>query len=324
MEKRFDVVGLGELLIDFTDAGESAGGQRLFERNPGGAPANLLTAVSHMGGRTAFIGKVGDDMHGHFLRETLEAELIDISGLILDSEVFTTLAFVGIGKDGEREFSFARKPGADIMLRQEEVDPELLQSAKVFHAGSLSLTGEPVKSATYQAVDIAKKAGAVISYDPNYRASLWDSREQAVKEMLGMVPHADMMKVSDEESELLTGLSDYRAAAEKLLEMGPSVVAVTLGGAGVYVASRSAAVHVPGFHADAVDTTGAGDSFWGGFLSQFVRLGKAPEELFVEDLIRFARFGNATAALCVQKRGGIPAIPWEKDVLELLGEDKEM
>lgn len=324
MEQRFDVVGLGELLIDFTDAGESAGGQCLFERNPGGAPANLLTAVSHMGGRTAFIGKVGDDMHGRFLRETLEVERIDTSGLILDSEVFTTLAFVGIGKDGEREFSFARKPGADTMLRQEELQTELLLSAKVFHIGSLSLTDEPIKTTTYQAVDIAKRGGAIISYDPNYRASLWKNREQAVKEMLGMVPYADMMKVSDEESLLLTGKADYREAAGQLLEMGPSVVAVTLGGEGAYVASRSSAVHVPGFHIDAVDTTGAGDSFWGGFLSQFVRSGKAPEELFVEDLIRFARFGNATAALCVQKRGGIPAIPWERDVLGLLGEDKEM
>lgn len=324
MEKRFDVVGLGELLIDFTDAGESAGGQRLFERNPGGAPANLLTAVSHMGGRTAFIGKVGDDMHGMFLKETLEAGQIDTSNLILDQDVFTTLAFVGIGKDGEREFSFARKPGADTMLRQEELDPELLQSAKVFHLGSLSLTDEPARSASYRAVGIAKEAGAVISYDPNYRASLWSSREKAIAEMLGMVPYADLMKVSDEESLLLTGKTDYREAAEDLLSQGPSVVAVTLGGDGAYVASRSSAVHVPGFHTDAVDTTGAGDSFWGGFLSQFVRSGKAPEELFVEDLIRFARFGNATAALCVQKRGGIPAIPWEKDVLELLGEDKEM
>lgn len=323
MEQRFDVVGLGELLIDFTDAGKSAGGQRLFERNPGGAPANLLTAVSHMGGRTAFIGKVGDDMHGRFLRETLEAERIDTSGLILDSEVFTTLAFVGIGKDGEREFSFARKPGADTMLRQEELQTELLLSAKVFHIGSLSLTDEPVKTTTYQAVDIAKRGGAIISYDPNYRASLWKNREQAVKEMLGMVPYADLMKVSDEESLLLTGKTDYREAAGYLLEKGPSVVAVTLGGEGVYVAKASdngaEGIYVPGFRVDAADTTGAGDSFWGGFLSQYVKNLKRPQERSLEELISFARFGNATAALCVQKRGGIPAIPWERDVLGLLG-----
>ncbi|MEW4414748.1 carbohydrate kinase [Clostridium sp. AN503] len=319
MEKRFDVIGLGELLIDFTDAGKSAGGQRLFEQNPGGAPANLLTAVSHMGGRTAFIGKVGADMHGQFLKETLEGEGIDTSGLILDREVFTTLAFVGIGKNGEREFAFARKPGADTMLKPEELKPELLKSASVFHIGSLSLTDEPSRSATYEAVRIAKSGGAVISYDPNYRESLWRGRDAAVSEMFKMVTHADMMKVSDEESFLLTGLGDYRKAAQKLLTKGPALVAVTLGGDGVYVASRTGCVQVPGFQVDAVDTTGAGDSFWGGFLSRYITCKKRPEELDKDDLTRFARFGNAVAALCVQKRGGIPAIPTEREVERMLG-----
>jgi fructokinase len=319
MERRFDVVGLGELLIDFTDAGRSANGQRLFEQNPGGAPPNLLTAVSHAGGKAAFIGKVGNDMHGLFLKETLEKEGIDTSGLIVARDVFTTLAFVALEPDGEREFSFARKPGADTMLRFDEVNQEILKSTKVFHTGSLSLTDDPCRTATYESVKLAKAAGAVISYDPNYRASLWNSEAEAVKGMLSLVTTADLMKVSDEESVLLTGEKDYHKAAEKLLSMGPTVVAVTLGADGVYAASKNGfSVTVPGFKVKAVDATGAGDSFWGGFLSQFVRAGKKPSELTEQDLTEFTKFGNATASLCVQKRGGIPSIPYEADIKKVL------
>lgn len=172
MEKEVDIVALGELLIDFTEAGYGASGMKLFEQNPGGAPANLLTVVSHMGFKTSFIGKVGNDMHGLFLKRTLEQEGIGTDSLIVDDSVFTTLAFVEIDKNGERNFSFARKPGADTQLKAEELNQELLKNCKIFHFGSLSLTDDPAKKATQEAVRIAGDAGAVISYDPNYRASL--------------------------------------------------------------------------------------------------------------------------------------------------------
>ena len=190
----FDVTALGEVLIDFTPCGVSGGGMDLYERNPGGAPANVLAAVNRLGGKTAFIGKVGDDMHGAFLRETLEKAEIDTTGLITDEKYFTTLAFVSL-KNGERDFSFARKPGADTQITKEEVNLELLKETRIFHCGSLSLTDEPAREATYYAVEQAKKAGAVISYDHNYRAPLWPDVETAKKEMRNMVSRADIMKI---------------------------------------------------------------------------------------------------------------------------------
>lgn len=171
MAREVDIAALGELLIDFTEAGYSKDGMKLFEQNPGGAPANLLTVASHMGYKTAFIGKVGTDMHGAFLKKTLQKEGIDTTALIEDEHYFTTLAFVEIDENGERNFSFARKPGADTQLRKEELDKELLRNCKIFHFGSLSLTDEPARSATLEAVKTAKETGALISYDPNYRAS---------------------------------------------------------------------------------------------------------------------------------------------------------
>lgn len=317
MEKEVDIVALGELLIDFTEVGISKDGQKLFEQNPGGAPANLLTVASHMGYKTAFVGKVGKDMHGIFLKQILEREGICIDYIIEDEECFTTLAFVEINQSGEREFSFARKPGADTRLCKEELNRGLLESCKVFHYGSLSLTDEPAKSATLEAIQMAKSAGALISYDPNYRASLWKDVDTAVDVMKSVIPFADMMKVSDEESILLTGAVNYEKALETLLNMGPKLVAITLGSEGVMLGIDGKKEIVPGYIVKAVDTTGAGDSFWGGFLSAWLKLGDKLENLVWEDLKECARLGNATAALCVQKRGGIPSIPIKKAVDEL-------
>lgn len=309
MGKRVDVVALGELLIDFTQAGESINGQKLFEQNPGGAPANFLTVLSHMGYNTEFIGKVGDDMHGRFLKNTLHKEGIGTDNLIEDKNYFTTLAFVEIADNGEREFSFARKPGADTQLRADELDKELLEGCRLFHFGSLSLTDEPAGEATLQAVKIAKQAGAVISYDPNYRASLWESEKIAAEKMKSVIKYADVMKVSDEEIVILTGIADYEKAVDKLLEMGPKLVAVTLGSEGVLVAANGQKERVQGFKVKAVDTTGAGDSFWGGFISEYLKKDKEIESLSWDEIKECAVNGNKTAALCVQKRGGIPAIP---------------
>lgn len=183
MEKEYDIVAMGELLIDFTPAGVSETGMCLYERNPGGAPVNMLTAAAKAGLRTAFIGKVGNDMHGKFLIEAVENQNINSDGIILDDNVFTTLAFVNLTKDGERSFAFARKPGADTMIGYKEVDTQILQNTKVFHVGSLSLTDEPARSTTFQAVKCAKNAGAVISYDPNYRAPLWNNEKTAIERM---------------------------------------------------------------------------------------------------------------------------------------------
>ena len=266
MEKKYDVVALGEFLIDFTPAGSSDSGMKLFEQNPGGAPVNMLTAVSKAGLKTAFIGKVGDDMHGNFLIETAKQAGIDTRGIVVDDTVFTTLAFVTLDENGEREFSFARKPGADTMLCYKEVDADLLRDTKVFHIGSLSLTDEPARTTTFQAVREARKYGAVISYDPNYRASLWKNEETAKEQMRSLIPYVDIMKISDEETELLTGKEKPEEAAEILFQKGVKIIAVTLGSEGAYLYCKEGGIQIPGFASRAVDTNGAGDSFWGGFL----------------------------------------------------------
>ena len=314
----FSVSALGELLIDFTDAGTSAGGQRLFERNPGGAPANVLVALERLGHKTAFLGKVGQDMHGEFLRATLEEQGIDTTGLVTDPDAFTTLAFVALAPNGEREFSFARKPGADTRITADELARDVIAISRVFHVGSLSLTDEPARSATLAALACAREAGCVLSYDPNYRANLWPSVEAAMDQMRSVVPQMDLMKLSDEECELLTGEKDPEAAAASLLERGPKVVAVTLGAGGAYVRCAEGGAEVAGFPADAVDATGAGDSFWGGFLAAFCESGKTPAEVTLADAVSFARLGNAVASLCVRKRGAIPAMPTREEAEALL------
>ncbi len=310
----FDVVALGEVLIDFTQSGTSEAGMRLFEQNPGGAPANMLTAISRLGLKTGFIGKVGTDMHGQFLKHVLKEQNIDTSGLIMDPDTFTTLAFVELSESGERTFSFARKPGADTKLCAEELNREMLSQTKVFHFGSLSLTDEPCRTATYEAVQEAKKAGAVISYDPNYRALLWGSVEEAMKQMREPVPYVDVMKISDEETALLTGAEDPYEASARLIEQGVKIVVVTLGADGALVRTKEGAAVVTGYSAKVVDTTGAGDSFWGGFISQLVASGKQPEKLTLEELKSCVRFANAVASLCVTRRGAIPAMPTKEEV----------
>lgn len=309
-----DVTALGEILIDFTPCGKSEAGQRVFEQNPGGAPANVLACLNKCGKKTAFIGKVGQDMHGQFLKDVLDESGIITEGLVIDEDVFTTLAFVALSDTGERSFSFARKPGADTCLTQEELKTELIQDSKVFHIGSLSLTAEPVRSTTFKALAVAKEAGCIISYDPNYRGALWSSREAAMEGMRSVLDYVDVMKLSDEETALLTDVADEKEAARKLVEKGISIVVVTLGADGALVCTKDGDVHVPGFKANMVDTTGAGDSFWGGFLNCLLESGKKPFEISLEEVASFVRFGNAAASLCVEKRGAIPAMPTVEEV----------
>lgn len=310
----FDVTALGELLIDFTPCGTSEAGMNLFEQNPGGAPANVLAALCNLGFQTAFIGKVGDDMHGALLKDTLDKAGIDTTGLIVDDSVFTTLAFVSL-QNGERNFSFARKPGADTQLRPEEVKEEIVKNTKIFHCGSLSLTDEPARSATFHAVKMAKEAGALISYDPNYRAPLWNSVEEAKEQMRSMIPYADIMKISDEETALLTDYSDPKKAAQALLDQGVACVVVTLGKDGALLKTAQVEIVEKGKERKVVDTTGAGDSFWGGILSRFAKDGISPAEITEEKAREYVRFANAVAGLCVEKRGAIPAMPTLEQVL---------
>ena len=313
----FDVTALGEVLIDFTPCGVSEAGMALFEQNPGGAPANVLAAVSNLGQKPAFIGKVGDDMHGALLKDTLDRIGVDTSGMVVDPNYFTTLAFVSL-KNGERSFSFARKPGADTQLTSEEINLDVVRNTKIFHCGSLSLTDEPARSATFFAVKEAKEAGAVISYDPNYRALLWKSEEEAVKHMRSMIPYADIMKISDEETVLLSGKSDPKEAAEVLLNPGVDCVIVTLGKDGALLKTKQVEVQVKGKDRKPVDTTGAGDSFWGGILSRLALNNVKPADLTEAQAEEYLKFANAVAGLCVEKRGAIPAMPTLEQVMNEL------
>ena len=317
-----DIIALGELLIDFTQDGLSARGMNEYERNPGGAPANMLVAAAHMGCETALIAKVGDDMHGRYLKSVLEEHCVDVSNVILDPKVYTTLAFVNIAPDGERSFSFARKPGADTCLHSDEVDMERIKRGKVFHFGTLSLTDEPVKGATIAAVQAAAQSGVIVSFDPNYRANLWKDRAAAKAAVQEILPYVDIIKCSDEETGLLTGEEDPLFASEKLVAAGKKVAVVTMGKRGALVRNREGYRIVPAFTGTVVDTTGAGDAFMGGFLSALVRSGRKPEEISLEEWMSFARVGNAVAMLCVQGRGGISSMPHREAVEALLKQNQ--
>jgi len=314
--KEYDITSLGEALIDFTETGISPSGMRLFEQNPGGAPANLICAASRLGAKTAFIGKVGGDMHGRFLQETLKEAGVDIRGMVTAEDIFTTMAFVTLD-GGEREFSFARKPGADAQLTEHELNFEILDNTAVLHIGSLSLTDEPARTATYTAVKRAKEAGAIISYDPNYRAPVWSSRKESVLRMREPLHLVDIMKLSDEETELLSGYSDPERAAMELSNRGISIVAVTLGKSGALVCCNGECRMISGYDISVVDTTGAGDAFWGGFLYQLLKSGNPLKLVNLDAATSFARFANATAAICVRRRGGIPSMPTLQEVMSL-------
>lgn len=319
----YDITTFGEILIDFTSQGKNADGQMMYARNPGGAPANVAVAASRLGAHTAFIGKAGKDMHGEFLLDVLRKENVDTKGMVLDQKYFTTLAFVDVSENGERTFSFARKPGADTQIQKEEIEIDILDQTNIFHLGSLSLTDQPARDTTFYAVKRAKNKGSIISYDPNYRASLWESEEIAKKHMRSLIPYVDVMKLSDEETELLTGEKNVEKAAEKLYEQGVKIVAITLGSEGAYIYNKEGGCKVPGFTvAHVADTNGAGDSFWGGFLYQISQSDQQIDELTQKQLVEYARFGNAVASLCVEKRGAIPAMPKLAQVEERLEDQR--
>ena len=318
---KYDVVALGELLIDFAPVSRSETGYPVLAAQPGGAPGNFLAALNKFGLRTAMIGKVGDDMFGRLLLGTLQAAGIDTSGVLADPSVFTTMAFVSLDESGNRDFSFARKPGADTCLRPEEVNETLLRSTKVFHFGTLSLTDEPAAAATRKGIETAKASGALISLDPNLRKPLWNSEEDAKSAIEWSLRQADIVKISDEEIDFLWGLSPEEGAQKLIREYGVSLVYATLGPKGCHAVTASQAVTVSspsGIHV--VDTTGAGDIFGGSAMSQFLRTGKAPKDLTEEELRRIVCFACTAASLSTQKHGGIASVPEETDVQTKMAE----
>lgn len=312
-----DITVLGEILIDFTPAGISQQGNVCFERNPGGAPANVAVCVSRLGGKAAFIGKVGEDMFGTFLATVLEDNKVDTSGMRFNSINNTTLAFVQLDENGDRSFSFYRDPGADTTLRQDEIDYKLIEDSKVFHFGSLSLTSEPVRSATHKALEFAKESGCTISYDPNLRPPLWESMKLARERILSVMKYCDILKISEEEMEFLTDEKDLDKGTEVLCsKYGMRLILVTRGAQGNYFRLGDATGSKPAFDKlKAVDTTGAGDAFLGGFIYSMLSRGvDHPDKLSIEGIEDILVFSNAAASLCVTRKGAIPAMPNLREV----------
>lgn len=310
-----DVAALGELLIDFAAKSKDADGYPTMAANPGGAPGNFLAALNVYGCKTAFLGKVGDDAFGHLLLGTLQKAGIETKGIVVDPTVFTTLAFVTFDDAGDRSFSFARKPGADTQLRWDEVDTSILDAAKIFHFGTLSLTQEPVRSATQKAVAYAKSKGKLITCDPNLREPLWDSPEAAKEQMLWSLEQADVVKISDNEVEFLWGCTPEEGAKRLVSEFGVGLAMVTLGPDGCLLQTKNASFRglCPKVHP--VDTTGAGDIFGGSAVARLLELGKPLDSLTEEDLSFIGSYALTAASLSTERSGGIPSIPEKSTVL---------
>ena len=318
MEKRYDVVALGELLIDFAMSGQSDQGNNLFEACPGGAPCNVLAMLAKLGKKTAFIGKVGNDQFGKLLKETIEDVGIESRGLVMDDKVNTTLAFVHTFPDGDRDFSFYRQPGADMMLAENEVDYDLIRQAKIFHLGTLSMTDEPVRSATKKALETAKEAGCLISFDPNLRPPLWSSLELAKEMMEYGFGYCDILKISDNEIQFVSGKEDYDEGVRYLQDKyNIPLILLTLGKDGSRAYYKNMRVERSGYKVDTIETTGAGDTFCGSSLNGI--LDRDFLNLSEEDLGNVLSFANAGAALVTTRKGAIRSMPTEEEVEILLG-----
>ncbi len=319
MKKRYDIAAIGELLIDFIPEGKNDLGIPIFSANPGGAPPNVLAMYNKLGGSTAFIGKVGKDGFGDSLVLNLQNAGIDTAGVISDSKHNTTLAFVHLDESGDRSFSFYRQECADIMLNLSELPANIITSSDVFHFGSVSMTDEPARGATFEAVKLAKAGGAIISYDPNYRPLLWQDLDEAKRVMHEGAALADVIKVSDEELILITGITDISKGAEALISLGASLVFVTLGADGAFYMNKKANGYVKACIVKTVDTTGAGDTFFGAALWKLK--GKSRDELSVldkDELEEIVTFANAAGSLTTTKKGAIPAMPNYVEIINLI------
>lgn len=312
--KLYDVVALGELLIDFTQNGKSEQGNGLFEANPGGAPCNVLAMLNNLGKKTSFIGKVGNDQFGLMLKVTLEELGIGTENLMLDDEVHTTLALVHTFEDGDRDFSFYRNPGADMMLTADEVQDDLIKSAKIFHFGTLSMTHDGVREATKKALEVAKNAGVMISFDPNLREPLWKSLDDAKEQVLYGLQYADILKISDNEIQWLTGEQDFTAGVKKIrAEYDIPLILVSMGKDGsraYYLEEGSSEIFVEEkavLQKNTIETTGAGDTFMGCILHYILQ--KGLKGLKQADLSEMLQFANAAASIITTRKGALRVMP---------------
>ncbi len=321
--KEFDVIALGELLIDMTDNGLSGQGNTLFEANPGGAPCNVLAMLAKLGHKVGFIGKVGNDIFGHKLKEVLKEVHIDTRNLCVDDDCRTTLAFVETKEGGDRDFSFYRNPGADMMLTTSDIQEELLEQTKIFHFGTLSMTHPGVREATKYAVESAKKAGALVSFDPNLREPLWDSLELAKEQVLYGLGKCDILKISDNEIQWLTGEEDFDAGVCKIREKYPiTLILVSMGRDGSRAYYRwgtpeQVKVEVsPYLQKSTIETTGAGDTFCGCVLHYILEHGL--EELDAEKLTAMLKFANAAASVITTRKGALRVMPDLEEIGRLM------
>ena len=314
----YDVTAIGELLIDFAPVSTDENGYPTLAAKPGGAPSNFLAALSKYGAKTAMIGKVGTDAFGKKLVQTLKDIGIETNGIIEDDTVFTTLAFVTLDEKGDRSFSFARKPGADTCIRYDEIKLNLIDDAKVFHFGTLSLTNEPAKEATKRAVSYAKAAGKQITFDPNLRKPLWNNLADAKEQILWGLEAADIVKISDDEVDFLWGI-DENAGAKKLLdEFDVKLAMVSSGAKGALLQNKNASVIVGCPKVKPIDTTGGGDIFGGSAVNCILKAGKPPKDLNEAELTEIAKFAITAASISTQKPGGIPSIPDEAEVVKVI------
>lgn len=319
-DMKYDVVALGELLIDFTQNGLSAQNNLLFEANPGGAPCNVLAILTKLGRKTAFIGKVGKDQFGMNLKNILEELSIGVENLVFDETVNTTLAFVHSAPDGDRSFSFYRKPGADMMLKESEIKPEVIQQAKVFHFGTLSMTDEMVRTATKSAIEIAQNSGAMISFDPNLREPLWESLDIAREQIKYGISKCDILKIAEEELEFVTGCKDIELGVQKLRENSNiALILVTKGKEGSIAFYKEKMVSKNAFvRTDTIDTTGAGDTFYGCVLNYILENGI--ENLTESQLEEMLVFANAAASIITTKKGALRVMPEREAILQNIGQ----
>ena len=316
--KKYDVTALGELLIDFTENGKSSQGNPLFEANPGGAPCNVLAMLAKLGHKTAFIGKVGNDFFGEQLRTAIKEAGIDDTGLCTDEKIHTTLAMVHTYPDGDRDFSFYRNPGADMMLNKAEIREDILKDTKIFHFGTLSMTHEGVREATKAAIHIAEEAGAVISFDPNLRPPLWESLDEAREQVLYGLGHCQILKISDNEIQWLTGEEDYTAGVNWILERYQiPLILVSMGKEGSRAYYNEMMVEVkPFLQENTIETTGAGDTFCGCVLHYVCEHGI--NGLKEENLAEMLTFANAAASIITTRKGALRVMPEQKEIKLLI------
>ncbi len=307
----YDLVSLGEILIDFTINGQDENGYNCYLENPGGAPLNVSCVFSKYNGKSAFIGKVGDDIFGHYLINYIEKLGVDTSGISLDKKHLTTLSFVSLDSNGDRDFAFYRKNSADINLSKKDIKEDLIKDSRIFHFGSLSMTNKSSYLATLYALEIAKRENIKISFDPNYRENIWE-KDKAKEKIMEVIENANYLKVSLNEAQLITGKKDLKECAKELIKYVKEIVLITLGENGVYYITKSDQGLVSSYHNNVVDTTGAGDIFFGTFLFELMQNNFALEK---DKLINCIKKGCKAASLSIGKKGAIPSIPNYEDII---------